>query len=211
MFFLFSSYAVVISLVFTSVAPVALISSSCLRVGLAQAQRAGLILLPSRNKHMQVTSISGMLHVGRQLASIFSNQQIFMCHNRFDPTPGGRKTRLGSHSSKTVIFYGILSHCLRVYVFSRGSSSNQGTGALIHGGAKEITMFFAACVSLCADTYVVVTRPNGRESTDYALVWSLVSVVGKPGPSMGARTRTWAEVKVRPRPLCERAQARRQN
>ena len=70
-----------------------------------------------------------------------SNQQIFMCHNRFDPTPCGRKTRLGSHSSKTVIFYGILSHCLRVYVFSRGSSSNQGTGALIHGGAKEITMF----------------------------------------------------------------------
>ena len=50
-----------------------------------------------------------------------------------------------------------------------------------------------------------------RESTDYALVWSLVSVVGKLGPSIGARTRAWAEVKVRPRPLCERAQARRQN
>ena len=48
LYVLFLSSVVEISLVFASVAPVALISSSCLRVGLAQAQRAGLMLLFSR-------------------------------------------------------------------------------------------------------------------------------------------------------------------
>ena len=45
---------------------------------------------------------------------------------------------------------------------------------------------------------------SGHESTDDTLSVSLLSVGGKPGPSTGARTRTWADVNVRPRPLvCE--------
>ena len=42
---------------------------------------------------------------------------------------------------------------------------------------------------------------GGHESTDSYREWSTVSVGGKPGPSTCARTRTRAEVNVRPRPL----------
>ena len=42
---------------------------------------------------------------------------------------------------------------------------------------------------------------NGHESTDLThLMWSIASVGCEPGPSTSARTRTWAEVNVRPRP-----------
>ena len=75
MFFLFLSCVVVLSLVFASVAPVALMSFSCLRVGLAQAQGAGLILLPSRkNTCRQIPSVQRIIHAVGRSASILSNQ-----------------------------------------------------------------------------------------------------------------------------------------
>ena len=63
-----------------------------------------------------------------------------------------------------------------------GSSSINRKVAIVHGGAKE-------------------SANGSKHSTDWALVWSLVSVGGRLGKSIGDRTKTWAEMNVRPGPL----------
>ena len=190
------SCVVVLSLVFASVAPVALMSFSCLRVGLAQAQRAGLMLLPSWKKHMQVTSISGMLQQEDvQLASCPTSK--FSCVITVSiPRPAGVKHDW-EHTSKTVISLTVDHRIVYESTFFAREQFEQGNrSALTWWRQRHHPCFCCICEpmetaqSFGDDTLVVVTRPKGRESTDYALVWSLVSVVGKPGPSMGARTRT---------------------
>ena len=53
------------------------------------------------------------------------------------------------------------------------------------------------------DTHAVVTRPKWAREHGVHTEWSPMSVGCEPGPSIGARTRTRAEVNVRPRPLVQ--------
>ena len=57
-----------------------------------------------------------------------------------------------------------------------------------------------------AESLAMIQR--GCESTDFTHSGGpLVSVDGKPGPSIGARIRPWAKLNVRPRPLAAEDQA----
>ena len=59
--------------------------------------------------------------------------------------------------------------------------------------------------SLGDDTHAVAMGPMwAGEHGLHCVVWSLMSVGCKPGQSTGARTRTRANVSVRPRPLAQR-------
>ena len=161
-------------------------------------------------KHMQVTSISGILQQEDvQPASCPTSK--FSCVITVSiPRPAGVKHDW-EHTSKTVISLTVNHRIVYESTFFVREQFEKGNRSALTWWRQRNHHVFAAYASPCGDTHVVVTRPKERESTDYALVWSLVLVVGKPGPSIGARTRTWAEVKVRPRPLSEREQARRQN
>ena len=84
-------------------------------------------------------------------------------------------------------------------------------GAPRCGGAQEMSMSCCMCEpmetaqSLGDDTHAVVLGPMwASEHGLHCVVWSLLSVGCKPGPSISARTRTRADVNVRPRPLAQR-------
>ena len=89
-------FLVVISLVFASVATVALIFILVFagRNGASSAGGTYLTALPE--KHMQVTSMSGMLHVGRRSASSFPTSKFSCVITVSIPRPAGRKARLES-------------------------------------------------------------------------------------------------------------------
>ena len=60
------------------------------------------------------------------------------------------------------------------------------------------------------DTHAVGARPKWAREHGLQRVWSLVSVGCEPGPSIGAPTRTWAKVNVRPQSLVWKQTGRNQ-
>ena len=116
-----------------------------------------------------------------------------MYQNWFDPEPGSVEKLGKTHRSQSCLTGTRRIVSLQVCA---GSRSIKRTGALIHGDVKEMNISGCTSEPLEAsnDTPVVAARPRTSH-------WCLV---GKLGEATGARTRTWAEVNMRPPTCCKR-------